>query len=316
MAVKGLKSLEFGKGWEIHSGKACDTVFLPGGEHFLQVRTDRVSGFDRPSRSIIPGKGLVLNRLSVFWFNWLAEAIPWLKTHFITADADEIIALYPELAEFREQWEGRGMLVRRAERMIPLEVIVRGYLYGSGLKDYTRTGEICGIKLPDGLIKAQQFPTPLFTPSTKAPKGQHDQNISLEDALLQGLVLPLELTSVAATATLVYQLASQYAAKQGIILCDTKMEFGIDSIGNLMLCDEVFTPDSSRFWPADQYQPGQDQPSFDKQFVRDWAEELVAQGKWSKDEPFMPELPAEIIAGTQQRYAEAYRLLTGEEIVL
>ncbi len=287
-------------------GKVRDIYDL--GKYLLLVATDRLSAFDVVSVDPIPEKGRVLTAMSVFWFGWLEHTLPWLKTHFVTADWPEIVKLQPEVASYEGQLAGCSMLVYKVDRIIPVEAVVRLFLYGSGWGDYQKTGEVCGVKLPPGMRKADVLPAPMFTPATKEEQGQHDENVSVEEALKRGLITPLELSAVAATASLVLSLANEFAKTKGIIIPDTKFEFGMID-GELVLADEVLTPDSSRFWPEDQYKPGGDQPSLDKQFVREWLEEKVEAGHWDKTVP-MPRLPQDIIIGTTERYLEALKRLT------
>jgi phosphoribosylaminoimidazole-succinocarboxamide synthase len=278
-------------------GKVRDIYDL--GESLLIVATDRISAFDVVLPDGIPGKGAVLTQLSAFWFRWLSQYEDVLWNHFISADA----AAFPaSCQQHRAMLEGRSMLVRKAHPL-PVECIVRGYLSGSGWADYQRTGEICGQPLPKGLVESQKLPEPLFTPSTKAERGMHDLNIPFADmearlgAEMAKLIREVSLT--------LYTRAAAYAESKGIIIADTKLEFGIDPpSGQPMLIDEVLTPDSSRFWPLSQYAPGRSQPSFDKQFVRDYLTSI----KWNKQPP-APPLPSAVIAQTSARYREAYRLL-------
>ena len=285
-------------------GKVRDVYDL--GQHLLLVATDRISAFDVVSEQPIPEKGRVLTAMTVFWFSWLAERLPWLKTHFVTAHWGEMIRLHPELQPYEDQLAGRSMLVLKMDRIVPIEVIIRLYLYGSGWKDYKKTGEMCGIKLPLGMQMADSLPAPTFTPSTKADVG-HDENISVDQAIEMGLVTQNEIMALGSIGCLILKLADDDARSKGIMIPDTKCEFG-ELDGELYLVDEVLTPDSSRFWPVDQYQPGGEQPSFDKQFVREYLEVLAKNGKWDKNAP-MPLLPDEVIVGTTQRYLEALRLL-------
>jgi phosphoribosylaminoimidazole-succinocarboxamide synthase len=274
-------------------GKVRDVYAI--GEDLLIIATDRISAFDYILATGIPAKGRVLTQLSLFWFDFLKEIVPH---HLITADVDQ----YPKhLQEHRSQLEGRSMLVRRA-RMVEIECVARGYLSGSGWKEYKANRSVCGIPLPAGLRESDKLPEPIFTPATKAATG-HDENISFET--MAGLVGD-ELGSELRRLTLrIYQTAADYAASRGIIIADTKFEFGFVD-GKLTLCDEVLTPDSSRFWPVDQYRPGGAQPSFDKQYVRDYLESI----HWNKQPP-APGLPAEVAVRTSEKYQEAYRLLTG-----
>ena len=262
--------------------------------NLLMVATDRISVFDVVLPTPIPDKGAVLNGLSVFWFERTKAIIgnhlvAWRLNEFPENMRD------PELA-------GRSMLVRRAD-IVPLECVVRGFITGTGWKDYQRTGEVCGPKLPTGLLEAQQLPEPLFTPSTKAVTG-HDENITVEQA--KQIVGDAALVDrIADVSIRLYEDARNYSASRGIILADTKYEFGLVD-GELILGDELFTPDSSRYWPADEWEPGKNPPSFDKQFVRDYGESL----NWNKDYPG-PELPDDVVAGTTARYREAYERITG-----
>ena len=280
-----------------HQGKVRDTYDL--GDRLLIVATDRVSAFDVVLPNGIPEKGRVLTQLSAFWFARVDAVVP---THFIRlADgtaADELpFTLPPELM-------GRSMIVHKAER-VDVECVVRGYLAGSGWADYQKSGRVCGIRLPEGLEESQELPEPIFTPTTKAETG-HDEPLTYDE--LVGIVGPDAANVLRLRSLAIYRYAWQYAFERGIIIADTKFEFGYWN-GELILIDEVLTPDSSRFWPADQYRPGRGQPSFDKQGVRDW---LTASG-WNKQPP-APHLPPEVIAETTERYREAYRRLTGEEL--
>jgi phosphoribosylaminoimidazole-succinocarboxamide synthase len=280
-------------------GKVRDIYSV--GEYLLIVATDRISAFDHVLATGIPGKGKVLTQLSLFWFDFLRDVVP---NHLITADVDQ----YPrELLEYAAELEGRSMLVKRAQ-MFPVECVVRGYLSGSGWKDYLTTGEICGISLPPGLREADRLPEPVFTPATKSQDGEHDINISFEEMAARiGGATAERLRSLSLS---IYRKAVDYAAQRGLILADTKFEFGVHAEG-IILADEVLTPDSSRFWPMDQYEPGHPQPSFDKQYVRDYLESI----HWNKQAP-APALPDEVVARTQQKYLEAFRLLTGKPLNL
>ena len=281
------------------AGKVRDMYDL--GDSLLIVATDRISAFDVVLPNGIPGKGAVLTQLSAFWFHWLSDYEDILWNHFITADVTDFP---PACHPHRLVLEGRSMLVRKAVPL-PVECIVRGYLSGSGWADYQRGGEICGQALPAGLIESQKLPEPLFTPSTKAELGAHDVNISF--AKMESLVGSDVAKLVREVSRKVYQRASEYAASKGIIIADTKLEFGLDpSSGQPMLIDEVLTPDSSRFWPRSDYAPGRGQPSFDKQFVRDYLLSI----KWDKKPP-APALPDEVVRQTSERYRDAYRLLAG-----
>jgi phosphoribosylaminoimidazole-succinocarboxamide synthase len=267
------------------------------GETMLMVASDRMSAFDVIMPTPIPDKGRVLTALSVFWFERTAELAP---NHLITIEQDE----FPAAARTTPDLAGRAMLVRRLT-MMPIECVVRGYLAGSGWKDYQATGSVCGHRLPAGLQESDRLPEPIFTPATKATSG-HDINI---DAATAALLVGDEqrYQSLERMSLDIYEHASAFARDRGIIIADTKLEFGIDLTGELVLGDEVLTPDSSRFWPAEGYQPGGPQPSYDKQFLRDW---LEARG-WDKQPP-APELPDDVVSGTRDRYLEAYQRLTGE----
>ncbi len=278
-----------------HRGKVRDVYDL--GDQLLMVATDRISAFDAVSPTAIPGKGILLTQMSLFWFDYLD-----FPNHLVTADVEK----YPaRLRPFKDQLEGRSMLVRKASRF-DLECIVRGYICGSGWKDYQKTGTICGHQLPAGLQLCQKLPQPIFTPSTKADEG-HDENISVEQA--KSVVGPQIAEYIAEAAISVYEKAQARAAEAGIILADTKLEFGLID-GRVSLIDEVLTPDSSRFWPADKYAPGKDQESYDKQFVRDYYTRLG----WDKTPP-APELPQKVVDDTLDKYREAYRRLTGKKDV-
>jgi phosphoribosylaminoimidazole-succinocarboxamide synthase len=282
----------------VASGKVRDVYSV--GKDLLIIATDRISAFDCILPQGIPEKGRVLTRMSLFWFDFLRGLVP---NHVITANVD----LYPaELHPWRDQLEGRSMLVKRC-RMEPIECVARGYISGSGWKDYQKTGAICGIPLPTGLRESDKLPEPIFTPATKAETG-HDENISFEAA---SQTIGRQTTALLRDLTLrVYSKAAEYAVSRGIILADTKFEFGWstsgDDTGELLLADEVLTPDSSRFWLRDEYSPGGPQKSFDKQFVRDYLETL----DWNKQPP-APSLPREIIDRTAEKYLDAYTRLTG-----
>jgi phosphoribosylaminoimidazole-succinocarboxamide synthase len=274
-------------------GKVRDIYDL--GEHLLIVASDRLSAFDVVLPDPIPDKGRVLTQLSIWWFAQMADITP---NHLVAHEVKDFPA---ELQPFAEVLEGRSMLVKKAEPLA-IEAIVRGYISGSGWKDYQKTGKICGIDLPTGLTESDRLPQPIFTPSTKADLGEHDINISMVQARE---IVGAELADqVAARALAIYARARDIAAKAGIIIADTKFEFGMYD-GELILIDEVLTPDSSRFWPADEYQPGRSQNSFDKQYVRDHLEAIG----FNKQPPG-PELPAEVIEGTRKRYLQALELLT------
>ncbi len=277
----------------INRGKVRD-IYGIDDQHMLIVATDRLSAFDVVLPQPIPGKGEVLTRVSNFWF---ARTAPLVPNHLADIPLAQVV---PDAAE-RGALGERAVVVRRM-RPLPVEAIVRGYLIGSGWKDYQRTGAVCEIPLPAGLRQADRLPEPIFTPSTKAAVGDHDENVSFQHIAERiGAELAAQIREVSLR---IYAEAADYARTRGIIIADTKLEFGLDDQGRLHLIDEVLTPDSSRFWPADQYRPGTSPPSFDKQFVRDYLETL----DWDKTPPG-PELPAEIIAKTAEKYAEAERRL-------
>jgi len=275
----------------VNRGKVRD--IYAAGERLLMVASDRISTYDAVHPTPIPDKGKVLTGLSVFWFERMAEICP-----------NHVISWSEVPAEVR----GRALLVERLE-MVPVECVVRGYVTGSGWKDYQATGAVCGIELPGGLCESDRLPEPIFTPATKAEVGDHDENVDFERAAEiigdRSLLEELRRLSIA-----IYARAAQHARERGIILADTKFEFGRDREGRIVLGDEVLTPDSSRFWPADDYDPGRSQASFDKQYVRDWA----SGSGWDKAPP-APALPDDVVEGTRQRYAEAYERITGEPFI-
>ena len=279
------------------SGKVRD-VYDVGADHLLFVATDRISAFDYVLATGIPHKGRVLTQISLFWFDFLKDIVP---NHFVTAD----VKRYPAaIRNHADELRGRSMMVMRAE-MFPVECVARGYLSGSGWKEYKATGTVCGIKLPSGLKESDQLPEPIFTPATKATTG-HDINISFEEMCT--LVDP-DLSRQLRDITLrIYKKAADYARQRGIIIADTKFEFGQTAQG-ITLADEVLTPDSSRFWPADTYQPDKAQDSYDKQYVRDYLEEI----RWNKQPP-APALPQDVALRTSEKYLGAYRQLTGREL--
>jgi phosphoribosylaminoimidazole-succinocarboxamide synthase len=275
-------------------GKVRDIYEL--GDTLLIVATDRLSAFDVVLPTPIPDKGKVLTQISLFWFEKLASLVP---NHVLSARD-----FGGELAQYAASLNGRAMLVRKTEP-VPIECVVRGYISGSGWKDYQKTGKICGIALPAGLRESDRLPEPIFTPSTKATTG-HDENISFEQTI-ETVGKPLA-EKLRDTSLTIYKRASEHAAERGIIIADTKFEFGM--IGDKMIwIDEALTPDSSRFWPADQYVPGRTQPSFDKQYVRDYLEKIG----WNKQPP-APELPADVVAATRDKYRESYQRVTGHEL--
>jgi phosphoribosylaminoimidazole-succinocarboxamide synthase len=285
-----LTSLKF-----LHRGKVRD-LYEVDAEHLLIVQTDRLSAFDVILPTPIPGKGEVLTAVSNFWFKKLGHVIP---NHLSGIAPESVVKTEAEKAQVR----GRAFVTKKL-KPLPIEAIVRGYLVGSGWKDYKKTGAVCGIHLPAGLQEAQKLPEPLFTPSTKAAVGDHDENISFEEAKK---LLGADMAEQVKNATLaLYTQAAEYALTRGIIIADTKFEFGTDAAGKLYLIDEALTPDSSRFWPADQYKVGSNPPSFDKQFVRDWLE----SSGWNKQPP-APQVPADVLQKTADKYREAQRLLTG-----
>jgi phosphoribosylaminoimidazole-succinocarboxamide synthase len=281
----------------VRRGKVRD-VYAVDDEHLLIVATDRISAFDCILPTAIARKGEVLTSLSKFWFEKLAHIV---SNHLVTTTIEEM----PGSVERAENIKSRSMLVRRA-KVFPVECVVRGYLVGSGWKDYLRIGEVCGHKLPENLLESAELQEPIFTPSTKADEG-HDENISEEQ--VRGMIGTETTDRLREISLRLYSEARAYALSRGIIIADTKFEFGRDKNGEIILVDEVLTPDSSRFWPAESYSPGRSQPSFDKQFVRDYLETL----DWDKRPP-APPLPAEVAKATTARYLEAYRLLTGEDL--
>lgn len=279
----------------IHKGKVRD-IYAVDDRRMLLVTTDRLSAFDVVLPTPIPGKGRVLTEVAGFWFEKLKHILP----NQLTGDDPESVVAVDE----RNQVRGRAVVVKRL-KALPIEAIVRGYLVGTGWADYQKTGKVCGIALPPGLQQADKLPQPLFTPSTKAAVGEHDENIDF--ATCQTLLGADLAGRVRAAAITLYTTAADYALTRGIIIADTKFEFGLDEKGVLTLIDEALTPDSSRFWPADQYRVGSNPPSFDKQFVRDW----LTQSGWNKKAPG-PALPPEVVAQTAAKYAEACQRLTGK----
>jgi len=280
----------------ISRGKVRDIYRVA--DELLIVATDRISAFDYILQTGIPRKGEVLTQLSLFWFQFFDSLLP---THVITANVD---TYPPPLPSYRDQLAGRSMMVSEA-KMLPVECVARGYVSGSGWKDYQKTGAICGIPLPAGIPESGQLPEPIFTPATKATDG-HDENISFDQA---AEIIGRDVAEKARDLTLdVYRRAAEYARERGIIIADTKFEFGFID-GELVLADEVLTPDSSRFWPADKYSPGGPQPSFDKQYVRDYLESI----HWDKLPP-APALPPDVARNTSEKYMEAYRLLSGKSL--
>jgi phosphoribosylaminoimidazole-succinocarboxamide synthase len=287
-----LTSLPF-----LHRGKVRD-IYAVGDDKLLVIQTDRLSAFDVILPTPVPGKGRVLTALSDFWFEKLGHVIP----NHLTGIAAETVVAPAE----RDQVAGRAMVVRRLKPVL-VEAIARGYIIGSGWKDYQKTGTICGIALPPGLREAEQLPQPIFTPSTKAAIGAHDENIPFAE--VEKLIGAARAREVRDATLRLYTEAADFARGKGIIIADTKFEFGTDGAGRLYLIDEALTPDSSRFWPADKYRVGASPPSFDKQYVRDWLEGQ----KWNKQPP-APQLPADVLARTTEKYAEALRMLTGRTL--
>lgn len=279
---------------KLSSGKVRE-IYEIDGDKLLLVVSDRISAFDYILPSLIPNKGKILNQISAFWFDFVKDIIP---NHILSMDLKD----FPE--EFQKpEFEGRSMLVKKL-KMVPIECIVRGYITGSGWKSYQENGTVCGIQLPEGLQESQKLPQAIFTPSTKAEIGDHDENISFEKC---AEIVGSELAEKLRDKTLaIYNKCAEYAATKGVIIADTKFEFGLDENGELVLADEVLTPDSSRFWPADDYQVGQAQKSFDKQYLRDWI----------KSSGYNPEsgqaIPQNVIDTTVQKYSEAYALITGK----
>ncbi|MFO7189581.1 MAG: phosphoribosylaminoimidazolesuccinocarboxamide synthase [Pseudomonadota bacterium] len=289
-----IKSLKF-----LHRGKVRD-LYAVGEDKLLVIQTDRLSAFDVILDQPIPGKGQILTAMSNFWFKKLAHIIPNHMT-----DIDPVTVVAPEE---RDQVAGRAIVVRRL-KPLKVEAVARGYLIGSGWKDYQRTGMVCGIPLPPGLREAEKLPEPLFTPSTKADKGQHDENISYEEV---ERIIGADYARQVKEATLeLYRTAAEYAATKGIIIADTKFEFGTDESGKVYLMDEALTPDSSRFWDAAQYRVGISPPSYDKQIVRDWLE----QSGWNKQPP-PPRVPEDVLRRTAERYNEVLEKLTGSRVAL
>jgi phosphoribosylaminoimidazole-succinocarboxamide synthase len=293
---QGVKKLDLPGILKVGQGKVREMFELDG--QLLMVATDRISAFDVILPNAIPDKGKVLTQLSAFWFEQLEGMA---SHHLLSVRVDEFPA---SLQPFRKELAGRSMLVRKCTPL-PIECVVRGYLAGSGWAEYRHSETICGIRLPGGLVESAELPEPIFTPSTKATTG-HDENISFDRAAQ--IIGPELAEQVRDLSLRIYNRGREYALEKGIIICDTKFEFGMEG-SRLLLIDEVLTPDSSRFWPADAYEPGKSQPSFDKQFIRDFLETL----DWDKTPPG-PELPSSIVEATSQRYVEAYRRLTGKDL--
>lgn len=264
-------------------------------DHLLLVASDRISAYDHVLDTPIPDKGRVLTAMSVFWFNLLADLVP---THFAAAEDERV----------PDEVRGRALLVRRLE-MLPVECIARGYITGSGMAEYRSSGQVCGIVLPDGLRESAELPEPIFTPTTKAELGGHDEHMGMEQVAAR---LGADVAErLRATTLEVYRRAAEHAASRGVVLADTKLEFGRDAAGRLVLGDEVCTPDSSRYWPAEDYEPGRTQPSFDKQYVRDWL--TSSASGWDRHSGAAPPpLPEDVVAATRRRYVEAYERITGQ----
>ncbi|MGW4482313.1 phosphoribosylaminoimidazolesuccinocarboxamide synthase [Amycolatopsis sp. NPDC004368] len=281
---------------KIASGKVRD-LYAAGDNHLLLVTSDRISAYDFVLDTPIPDKGRVLTAMSVFWFSELADVIP---NHLEAWDDPRIPT----------EVLGRALLVKRLD-MLPVEAVARGYLTGSGFSDYQRSGSVCGVELPAGLVEASKLPSPIFTPATKAELGEHDENVSFETVAAQ--IGEARAAEVRDATLAIYRRGAEFAAERGILLADTKFEFGLDAHGRLVLADEVLTPDSSRYWPADGYAPGHTQPSFDKQFVRNWL--TGPDSGWdraSNTQP--PPLPDDVVAATRARYVEAYERLSGRSL--
>ena len=288
----------------LRQGKVREMYDL--GDQVLLVASDRISAFDVVMPEAIPYKGSVLTQMSAFWFDLTGEPI---QNHCISADPDEIVLLRPELAESRGEWAGRSMLVHKAEPF-PVECVVRGYLAGSAWKEYRQSGTLAGEPLPGGMVEAQELEEPLFSPATKAEEG-HDQNISF--STMRTVVGMKVAEHLRESSIDLYLKARAYARERGIIIADTKFEFGTTVTGEILLIDEALTPDSSRFWAVSEYTPGQNPPSLDKQPVRDYLDDLVQAGDWNREPP-PPNLPDEVVESTSLRYREAYQRITGTEL--
>ncbi|MBI2615465.1 MAG: phosphoribosylaminoimidazolesuccinocarboxamide synthase [Gemmatimonadetes bacterium] len=291
----------------INQGKVRE-IYQVDDHTLLLVASDRISAFDVVMAEPIPHKGTVLTQMSAYWFRTLSELVP---NHYVTVDADEIVRRVPVLGEYRATITGRAMLVRRANP-IPFECVVRGYLAGSGWAEYRERGTMAGEPLNPGLLESDRLDPPLFTPATKAVTG-HDENITV--GRLQEMLGPVLAQRLREASLALYRAAREHAARRGIIIADTKFEFGQDGSGRLLLIDELLTPDSSRFWPADRYHPGRSQPSFDKQPLRDYLSGLKRAGRWDGNPP-PPALPHEIVQATSVRYQDAYLRITGEPLRL
>ena len=290
---------------KIGRGKVRD-IYAVGEDRVLLLTTDRISAFDVVMNETIPMKGAVLTQISAWWFNQLGGVVPH---HMISADADEIIKQVPELEGHRAALAGRAMLCKRTT-VFPIECVIRGYISGSAWKEYAASGTLAGEKLDSGMVESQKFATPIFSPATKAETG-HDENIPV--SRMRELIGDEDAFTLESMTRAVYTQGEEIAREAGIIICDTKFEFGRTSDGRIILIDEVMTPDSSRFWAADVYKPGQPQPSFDKQPLRDWLDVERKAGRWNGEAP-PPKLPPAVVDATSKRYLEAYRRLTGVEL--
>ncbi|OLC42335.1 MAG: phosphoribosylaminoimidazolesuccinocarboxamide synthase [Gemmatimonadetes bacterium 13_1_40CM_4_65_7] len=287
----------------VRRGKVRE-VYAVDDATLLLVASDRVSAFDVVMREPVPSKGAVLTQMSAFWFTRLASVMPH---HCLTADVDEIIGRVPKLAARRDELVGRAMLTQRATP-VPFECVVRGYISGSAWAEYEQSGTLAGERLPNGLTESGRLDPPIFSPATKAETG-HDENVTFAHVARALGREPAERLKTASTG--LYEAGGAYAAQRGIIIADTKFEFGTTADGKLLVIDEILTPDSSRFWPADRYQPGRSQPSFDKQPLRDYLADVKRQGKWNGEAP-PPSLPPEVVAATSERYRDAYKRITGK----
>lgn len=288
----------------LRQGKVREMYDL--GEHLLLVASDRISAFDCVIPQPIPDKGAVLTQMSDYWFSRTGHIV---QNHCLSADPDQIVEMEPRLSSTRDRWAGRGMLVRRADPF-PIECVVRGFITGSAWKEYRTTGTLAGEPLPEGLVEAQQLEEPIFSPATKAEEG-HDENITFTQ--VKGVLGSKVAEYLKETSLSLYRFARDHARRSGIIIADTKFEFGTSPMGELLLIDEALTPDSSRFWPESEYEPGHTPPSLDKQPVRDYLEELVQAGKWNRLPP-APDLPDSVVASTTERYREAYERITSDPL--